>query len=45
MKLSKSIQQFGELNKVKNRMDNIFMNSENSKTLEPHRIFLTFRMK
>ena len=31
--------------KLKNRMDNIFTNSKNSKTLEPHRILLNLSDK
>ena len=31
--------------KLKNRMDTIFMNSDNSKTSDPHRLLLKFSDK
>ena len=31
--------------KLQNRMDTIFMNSENSKTSDPHRLFLSLTDK
>ena len=40
-KYKKSIQQYNEFNKViKTEMDTIFMNSENVKTSDPHRLIL-----
>ena len=42
MLLMKSLNEF---NKIKNRMDTIFRNSENSKTSDPHRLLLNISGK
>ena len=44
-KLLKSKQQYNGFNKYKNRMDTIFMNSENSETSDPNRLLLNISDK